>query len=149
MFVRVQREDSSTLYECGKADLLPNDQRNKIALQMEGVPELGAVGSIIHKGKASVYFMNNDGQTIDAYDWPVQDTGKDDENENRIYTGDAVEVLMVDASSVNRATHDKEWRRGRVKRRAGYFGVELEDTDRVGFKALESIPSDSIRIAED
>ena len=118
MFVRIQREDTSTIYECGKVDLIPNDRPHRVALQMEGVPGMNTVGSIIHKGKASLYFMNDDGQTIDVYEWPVTDTGVDDVNGDRIYTSDKVEAESNTAGDSSR---------GQVKQRSGKFYIEFED----------------------
>lgn len=122
MFVRVQREDTSTLYECGKADLLPDNKKHRVALRMEGVPGLGTIGEILHKGKCSLYFMNDGGETVDLYEWPVHDTGQKDADGNRIFTGDKVKVKVSTRSGSDVAV-------GKVKKQGSDFIVEYDSDD--------------------
>lgn len=140
MFIRIQHTDSgtATLYECGKADLIPHEEPNKVLLQLEGVPEMGAVGSVLHKGRANVYFMNGQGQTIDAYRWPVKDTGRTDQAGKDLFTGDPVEVL------VNELGDQTKWAPGKIKKGDEGFVVDLELRDAT--KPLSSFNAEKLSV---
>lgn len=140
MFVRIQHTESgtSTLYQCGKADLIPHEERHKVLVQLEGVPEMGDVGSIVHKARENVYFMNDQGQTIDSYRWPVQDTGRTGKKGNDLFTGDSVSALIH-----NPVGDTATWHLGVIKK--GQEGYIIDIDILAEDKPLESFATEEIR----
>lgn len=75
MFVKIEGKDIDSTYECQSAHMRQfEDNEDEVMLTMTsfGVPD-----TEIHMNKKenSVYYMNNQGKTIDSYCWYIKQQG--------------------------------------------------------------------------
>lgn len=73
MFVRVITQTGQTLYHCDEfqIDSDGDESEDTVHLQMKkaGKTPMTTKWRVVDKREESVYVMNEDGQTIDAYPW--------------------------------------------------------------------------------
>lgn len=148
MFVRIKHDDIGDLYECGKVHFRSYDgQPRSVLVSMEGVPNIVSVDHIVRKPDAEVYVMNDDGQTIDSYVWPMKHAGKEDAEGRDLYTSDRVEAYISDSGDKQSA--ERQWHTGVVKKSGPRFVIVFENTTAVASKDLAAMDSENIRLLED